>query len=436
MTRLKSVFITFLCTVSVLSLCAQTVSRTPSVREEILEDVTCSAGLNKAYTPSVKSTLTPAPDGKVPFSIISYGRHGSCYLGKPSDYDAPLKVLASADSMGLLTPLGRNVLDRLSLIRQDAHNHWGELTEAGIRQQQEIARLAIDRFPEVLNGDAYHLGARSLRNTRSLLSMDQLMMQITKECRIRVYHKASNEYSYYLNHQEENQLPIHKDSLTKAAFEAFSKKYDDGDRLAKTLITDADYIRKQVDVRALNDQLFKIAGSIQNTRMEGKVSLYDLFTPEEIWHQWKKQNAWNYLNYGNGVRQTKRKAGLEHRLLRQLIVFTDTALHVGPTAVFHIADETSFLPLVSLMDVNGYGLATDDIESLDGKGWVDYRICPMSANLQWIRYRSSPDDSDVLIKVLLNGQEATLPLPSENAPYYRLRDFKDYYLKKLESYEK
>ena len=195
MTRLKSVFITFLCTVLVLSLCAQTVSRTPSVREEILEDVTCSAGLNKAYTPSVKSTLTPAPDGKVPFSIISYGRHGSCYLGKPSDYDAPYKVLASADSMGLLTPLGRSVLDRLGLIRQDAQNRWGELTETGIRQQQDIARLAIERFPEVLNEDAFHLGARSLRNTRSLLSMDQLMMQIARECRIRVYHKASRAIS-------------------------------------------------------------------------------------------------------------------------------------------------------------------------------------------------------------------------------------------------
>jgi hypothetical protein len=60
----------------------------------------------------------------------------------------------------------------------------------------------------------------------------------------------------------------------------------------------------------------------------------------------------------------------------------------------------------------------------------------MSANLQWVLYRKDMEDQDVLIKVLLNGQEAALPLPSENAPYYHLKDFKDYYLNKLASYEK
>jgi hypothetical protein len=170
------------------------------------------------------------------------------------------------------------------------------------------------------------------------------------------------------------------------------------------------------------------------------VSLNDLFTQEEIWHQWKRQNAWYYVNFGNyrreGVRREGVKEGLEHRLLRRLLHFSDTAQTLGPTAVFHIADETSFLPLVSLMEINGYGLATDDLESLDEKGWADYRICPMSANLQWILYRKDPEDQDVMIKVLLNGQEATLPLPSEQAPYYHLKDFKDYYLNKLDSYEK
>ena len=429
-----------------LEACLKADSLRPSVEEEILVDVTCAAGVNKAYVPAVKRTWTPAPDGKSPFAIIAYGRHGSCYLGKPSDYDAPLNVLAKADSIDRLTPLGKSVLDRLKLIRRDAQNHWGELTETGVRQQCQIAWELIERMPEIFNKDATHLGARSLRNTRCMLSMEQLMMHVARACRIRVYHNASNEYSYYLNHQEEEHLRIRKDSLAKAAFEAFSKKYGDGDRLAKTLFTDPDYIRDQVDVQTLSDQLFKIAGSIQNTSLDGKVSLYDLFTEDEIYHQWKKQNAWNYLNFGNylsgspeGVLrdsvQSYRPALLIQQLLRRLLHDADTALTMKATAVFQYADETSFLPLVSLMEINGYGLATDDLETIDEKGWADYRICPMSANLQWILYRKDEEDKDVRIKVLLNGQEATLPIPSENAPYYHLRDFKDYYLKKLESYE-
>ena len=416
-----------------------------TIKEELRQNVHNAAGLNKAYASPVSRTQTPAPEGKVPFAIVSFGRHGSCYLGKPSDYDAPYNALAGADSIGQLTPLGKNVLDRLSLIRRDAYNHWGELSEVGVRQQQEIAWRMMERFPEILNKEAHHLGARSLRNTRSLLSMEQLMVEIARKTRIRVYHNASNEYSDYLNYQDEGRLMIKRDSLAKVAYEAFCKKYNDGDRLAKTLFTDSDYIGRHVDVQTLSDQLFKIAGSIQNTRLDGKVSLYDLFTEDEIYHQWKKQNAWNYLNFGNYVRQNQSSSdSVQHhehipliqKLLRRLLHDADTALTMKPTAVFHYADETSLVPLVSLMDINGYGLATDDLETLEDKGWADYRICPMSANLQWILYRQDEEDKDVLIKVLLNGQEAVLPLDSESAPYYHLKDFKDYYLNKLASYEK
>jgi hypothetical protein len=38
--------------------------------------------------------------------------------------------------------------------------------------------------------------------------------------------------------------------------------------------------------------------------------------------------------------------------------------------------------------------------------------------------------------VLLNENEATLPLPTDTPPYYKWSDFRAYYLKKLESYEK
>jgi hypothetical protein len=41
----------------------------------------------------------------------------------------------------------------------------------------------------------------------------------------------------------------------------------------------------------------------------------------------------------------------------------------------------------------------------------------------------------VLVKVLLNEQEATLPIKSDIAPYYRWSDVRQYYLNKINSYE-
>lgn len=69
-----------------------------------------------------------------------------------------------------------------------------------------------------------------------------------------------------------------------------------------------------------------------------------------------------------------------------------------------------------MLGVNGYGLATDNLKSLEDKGWADYRICPMGANLQLVLYRRDPKDKDVLMRVLLNDEEATLPLPADAAP--------------------
>ena len=50
------------------------------------------------------------------------------------------------------------------------------------------------------------------------------------------------------------------------------------------------------------------------------------------------------------------------------------------------------------------------------------------------QYKSRPKD-DVLVKVLLNEEEVTLPLPKTSTPYYyKWSDFKKYYLAKLNAY--
>jgi hypothetical protein len=192
-----------------------------------------------------------------------------------------------------------------------------------------------------------------------------------------------------------------------------------------------DVARGHVDVQVLCDQLYRLAANIGQTRLNGRVSLDDLFTEDEVRHQRMRLDARNYLNYGG----RQRRQGLQHRLLRHLMHDVDTALTFRQTAVLQIADETSFIPLVCLMGIDGYDLETDNLESLEERGWSTERICPAGANMLWILYRQDEEDQDVWIRVLLNGQDAELPLHSENAPYYHLRDFKDYYQRKLESYE-
>jgi len=46
--------------------------------------------------------------------------------------------------------------------------------------------------------------------------------------------------------------------------------------------------------------------------------------------------------------------------------------------------------------------------------------------MQLIFYRGKKG-SDILVKCLLNGKEARLPVPTDQYPYYRWADFKQFY---------
>ena len=50
----------------------------------------------------------------------------------------------------------------------------------------------------------------------------------------------------------------------------------------------------------------------------------------------------------------------------------------------------------------------------------------MASNIQLVFYRK-PGSDDILLKCLLNGHEATLPVPTTQAPFYRWTDFRDFY---------
>ena len=110
--------------ITISSLNAQT------VRDDIRRDILC-AGNNYRHYPEPQKALTPAPAGYVPFYISHYGRHGSRYHNRPDTYEVPWRILSVADKADALTPLGRDVLHRLTRIMNDADERTGEMTPIG-----------------------------------------------------------------------------------------------------------------------------------------------------------------------------------------------------------------------------------------------------------------------------------------------------------------
>ncbi|MBO5592616.1 MAG: histidine-type phosphatase [Prevotella sp.] len=406
-----------------------------SVREEIQKNIRCSASNYMAYPNPHQHELTPAPEGKKPFYISHYGRHGSRYHNKPLTYEIPYQILAAADSLGKLTPLGVDVLHRLDLIRQDAKNHWGELTELGARQHREIIKRMVRHYPEIFQGRV-SVDARSTMVTRCILSMEYAMMQLAGMVpTANIHHNATHRDMYYLNKQDKRLFAMKMDSATFARYKEFTKPYEDNLRLMQSLFNDTAYINNKVDAGKLNYFLFKVASNLQSTHLNNQMTLYDLFTDEEIYHNWKKENAWWYICYAGSTLNGGLQPYTQRNLLRRIIEQADSCIRLEqPGVQLRYGHETVLLPLVCLLEIEDYGLATDNLESLDRRGWANYRIFPMAANLQIVFYRKNPDDGDVLVKVLLNENEVHLPLKSVEEVYYHWSDFRKYYLKKLDAY--
>ena len=426
---------------------AQSSGQTLSAFEHIRQNRSFSASNYCIYPDSTLPALTPAPQGKKPFYISHYGRHGSRYLSNRKGYDIPYRMLQKADSLGLLTQIGKDALHELRHIIDDSEGRWGDLSGLGKRQHRQIAYRMVERFPEVFSDDAF-VDARSTTVNRCVLSMGAAVQQIVAlNPNLDVTMRASKEDMWYMNHQDALLRNRMQTPETKQAYATFYKPLVGNYRLMQELFTDPNAARKVLDDCAatlqpsdgeqwLNYYLILTGLIQQNTRMSERSKLIDLFTYEDIHCFWQCENAWWYFTYGPSLLNGGEQPYSQRYLLRQMIHEADSCLRLKrPGASLRFGHETIMLPLTCLLGINGFDFQTDDFAALEPNGWWACLVFPMASNIQLVFYRENPEDKDVIFKILLNEQEATLPIPTDIAPYYRWRDFREYYLKKLDDYE-
>ena len=126
----------------------------------------------------------------------------------------------------------------------------------------------------------------------------------------------------------------------------------------------------------------------------------------------------------------------QRNLLRMMIQEADSCLRYDhPGATLRYGHEVCVMPLACLLELDNCGMQTDDLEQLEQQGWYNYRIFPMACNVQLIFYKQKEGKGNILIKALLNENETSLPLKAFSGPYYRWSDFREYFLKKLDSYQ-
>ncbi len=388
------------------------------------------------YPDSIDYPMTAAPAGKRPFYLSHYGRHGSRYINKRMGYDIPYFMMCRADSLGQLTPTGHEVLRQIREIIADSELRWGDLTGYGHLISRQIAARMVKRFPELFEGDA-SVYARSTISNRCVLSMASTMLELMKyNPNLKTWIDASMYTMWYMNHQDSLLSWKGMTPAAKAAHEAYEAKLKGNPYLMKLLFQNPDSVQKVIDERQLNYFLIKMGLFQLHTHLYKSGYLTDIFTAEDLYRLWQDDNAWWYIQYGACKLNGGHQPYSQRYLLRQIINDADSCIRLEkPGVQMRFGHDTVILPLVCLMGVNGYDLETDNLEELEAKGWMSSAIFPMSSNIQFVFYRKDPEDQDVLFKVLLNEQEAWLPIATDCAPYYHWRDFREHYLKKINDYE-
>ena len=269
-----------------------------SVREDMRRDILCLASNYRAYPTPEQKKLTPAPKGMKPFYISHYGRHGSRFHTKPSMYNAPFRTLQKADSLGKLTPMGRDVLRRLDLIRKDAANRWGDLTPLGALQQQQIAERMFQRFPEVFK-DRAEIDARSTSVGRCVLSMENMLMQLLRlNPRLNIHQDATHRDADFMNFQDKRLFALKSNKASANLYKKYMKRYERHDHLTQLLFNDTAYVRHHVNAPDLALQLLIVAAIMQNTELREEVSLFDIFTEDELYYNWRIGNVRWYIGWG------------------------------------------------------------------------------------------------------------------------------------------
>jgi hypothetical protein len=206
------------------------------------------------------------------------------------------KALLRAASMGILTALGKDVLQRVIVIRDNAEKRHGELTLLGAEQHQAIGTRMYDRFPEVFKGKT-NIDAKSTVVIRCILSMENaLQALLRKNPELNIRHDASEHDMWYMNFSDKNLDKLKMPESLKDTYDAFCKRHQHNDRLMASLFTDENYWKKDVDAQDLAYHLFKMGCNIQSTDLRHEMSLYDLFTEEELYDLFLQNNAWWYIN--------------------------------------------------------------------------------------------------------------------------------------------
>ncbi len=444
---MKRVLLTLLSTLLfVATLSAQSPE---AIRAKLKESPDLTLATYTTYPAVDVTQRVAAPDGYTPFYLSTVNRHGSRYQNTPNTkyFLHRIAILRELEQANLLTDLGRQVLQYMCQAEEAQHDKIGELSPLGAKQLYEMGQRTHNSFGEIFRKGYKIVGITSTYN-RCKESMQNFVKGVQE-----LAPKVSAELSWGNEYQPivrpYNFSPAYDDEKQKAfkrhtsegawlkSQEAWANCHECKESLKK-IVTDVDLAIEKVGIHPFlfGYEVFSGLLFMQNFEV-GEKDLHTKIFPAEDMYAFYVYKAfhWNCTRACEGMPIMDIRHAHIRPLVEDIIAQADKAVkgEGKVCANLRFTHDTNVMPLISALKINGARATyTGGVESCAVSTFVSEMI-PMAANLQFVFYRNR--EGDILVRILLNERDATVPIKDVAPHFYRWEALRDYMLGELAMFD-
>ena len=389
------------------------------------------SGICRPY-PDTEQPVTAPPRGYKPFYISHLGRHGSRLQGEERIYLRPLGWMEEADSAGVLTAEGREVLAAVRTLAADAEGRVGELSPVGEREHRNIAGRMFQHYPQVFRG---RKGAQPFLDVQSSARMRSTLSGVFAAERLKELNPglqvtrsaAPGNWEWIFDLRESGRVGR---ELKKQGWYSEDNMHGvplDASRVNARLFTDGGAFLGPDKAWITLFDLYHLAA---DTKASGfaEIDLFRYLDKEDVFPIWERENARFYLRQCNSPAYGDRILKDGHNVLRRIIDEADEVIADGRRGAHlrygHDQNVATLGALIRLEGCDGRAEAYQDIRDV----FHDYDIVPMACNIQLVFFRKGAKDP-ILVKILLNEREVRTALLPDEGPFYRWDDLRAAFVK-------
>ncbi|MBR1539452.1 MAG: hypothetical protein IJ636_08110 [Bacteroidales bacterium] len=386
-------------------------------------------GVHHSYEAPQASVDTPAPKGYEPFYVSHYGRHGSRYHVSMNTVTRVSHLFDGLDSLGILSSEGAALHQALKALEQSHEDQAGYLTLRGGREHQGIAHRLYQRVPAVFTQPRRdRVVAESSYVQRCIQSLANFSLALKADApqlRFDVY--AGERFMKHISPG----TSVPRNASHNAVFDSVLNARLDPSRAMNAWFTDpwvaAQHLGRY-DVRKFIYYVFYAGGINQCLADDCELpDIFRFFTEDELYDLWYCENLSHFDSMSNTLENGCRFNETGRKIIADFIEKADAAVAGNDVAAdLRFGHDSGLLPLLSYLRLEGYQKTISMTQAAES-GWYSFEQMPMGSNLQMIFYKDRR--GDVLVKILRNEQETTIPaLKPYSGPYYRWKDLRAYFV--------